>query len=295
MTPPRVLGLGQCSLDYLVLSDDFPLPDRKIDCRDLTITDGGPVATALVALQRWGRDCAFLGVVGDDDFGREIQRSLGAEGIDLSGLQVRSGAGSQFAFIVVEPERGRRTVFCRRPTGAPLAPAEIPWSKLEDCDLFYTDGVYPEVAVEMAERARSAGAKVVVDAGTLRPGMLELAKQADCFVVSEAFSESWQGPGAEETTCRELAALGVELAGVTLGPRGYRAHCQGALLGGKAHPVEVFDTTGCGDIFHAGLAHGLLAGWSPRKTLDFAAWAAAQVATQLGGRAGIPSAEGYPG
>ncbi|MGE5310482.1 MAG: PfkB family carbohydrate kinase, partial [Nitrospirota bacterium] len=48
------------------------------------------------------------------------------------------------------------------------------------------------------------------------------------------------------------------------------------------------DTTGCGDVFHGGFTYGLLRGWNVEKSLEFAAWAAAMVSLQLGGRAGIP-------
>jgi len=63
----------------------------------------------------------------------------------------------------------------------------------------------------------------------------------------------------------------------------------GRVIVKPARAVEAVDTTGCGDVFHAGLTYGLARGWDPEKSLDLAAWAAAQVATRMGGRAGIPS------
>ena len=95
--------------------------------------------------------------------------------------------------------------------------------------------------------------------------------------------------------CRELAALGPRLVGVTLGARGYVALEDGESIEGAAHRVRAVDTTGCGDVFHAGVAFGVLEGWGTRKCLDFAAWAAARVATRLGGRAGIPQRDEYRG
>jgi sugar/nucleoside kinase (ribokinase family) len=75
---------------------------------------------------------------------------------------------------------------------------------------------------------------------------------------------------------------------VTLGSRGYAAIFDGRSIVKPACAVEAVDTTGCGDVFHAGLAYGLARGWNPEKSFDLAAWAAAQVATRMGGRAGIP-------
>ena len=49
-----VFGLGQCALDYLGKIDDYPPADAKCPFTDLVIQGGVPVATALVALSRWG-------------------------------------------------------------------------------------------------------------------------------------------------------------------------------------------------------------------------------------------------
>ena len=115
----------------------------------------------------------------------------------------------------------------------------------------------------------------------------------DSFVVSESFARKLVGGDDPAAACRALAALGPRLVGVTLGPRGYLAREDGQLIEGRAHPVNAVDTTGCGDVFHAGVALGLLEGWSSRRSLDYAAWAASHVATKLGGRAGIPPREAY--
>jgi sulfofructose kinase len=293
-TPPiRVYGLGQCSLDYVVEAETYPPADAKCEFRTMEVQGGGPVATALVALSRWGVPSAFAGVIGDDEFGARIRATLESEGIDLSGLRVRDDSASQFAFIVAEPGRGTRTVFWRRPTGRPLGTAEIDKDLLCRVEIFYTDGLMIDAALEGARLAKSAGVRVVVDAGTLRDGMLELARSSDAFVVSEHFARQLIEDDDPTEACRQLAALGPRLVGVTLGPRGYVALENGEFIRGTAHRVQAIDTTGCGDVFHAGVAYGLLADWDTRRSLDFAAWAASRVAARLGGRTGIPRLTDY--
>ena len=44
----------------------WPSLDSKCEFHGLVIQGGGPVATAVVALSRWGLSCHFAGVVGDD-------------------------------------------------------------------------------------------------------------------------------------------------------------------------------------------------------------------------------------
>jgi ribokinase len=290
----QVYGLGQCSLDYLGKVEAYPPPDVKCEFSDLTIQGGGPVATALVALSRWGISCTLAGVRGDDSFGEWIQSSLDAEGVNLQGLITRKGFASQFAFIVAEPGIGRRTIFWRRPTGPPPAPDELDFETIRSARVYHTDGLFPEAAIAGARVAREAGVEVVVDAGSLRKGMLELARWTDCYIASSVFARALTGGHDPLEACYRLADLGPRLVGVTLGPKGYVALERGKIISGPAHPVRAVDTTGCGDVFHAGFIYGLLRNWDSTKSLDFAAWAAARVSLRLGGRAGIPSLDLFP-
>ena len=295
----QVFGLGQCSLDYIGKVDLYPPPDVKCELRETVLQGGGPVATALTALARWGISCCFAGVVGDDLFGGLIEQSLREEGVGTAGLVVRKGVASQFAFIAAEQSLGRRNIFWRRPGGPELRPAEIDLAILRRARLFHTDGLCMEAARFAAEAARRAGVTVVVDGGTLREGMLDLAGLSDCFVVSESFARALAGGDDPRRACRMLSELGPRLVGVTLGKAGYVAMAGGRIIEKGAYPAKAVDTTGCGDVFHAGVIYGLLRGWDAEKSLDLGAWAAAQVSRRLGGRSGIPTLaalrERYPG
>ena len=283
-----VFGLGQCCVDYVGQADRYPPPDAKCELSTMTVTGGGPVANALVALARWGDRCAFAGVTGDDPFAALIREGLEAEGIDIGGLVTRPGAASQFAFILAEKETGRRNVFWRRPTGAPLSPGEVDLARLRTARVLHTDGLFADAALTAARAARTAGLTVVVDAGTLRDGMLELARESDCFLASATFARSLMGGDDPEGACRRLAELGPRVTAVTLGADGLRAREDGRSIRLPAHPVEPVDTTGCGDSFHAGFIHGWLHGWDTETCLRFGSWAAARTSLCPGGRAGIP-------
>ena len=282
-----IFGLGQCALDHIGIIAAYPPPNVKCEFTNLVIQGGGPVATALVALSRWKLRCYFTGVLGNDVFGTIIADSLREEGIDTGGLVVRSGHSSQFAFIVSEPNMGRRTIFWQRPTGKPLQPDELNLEVLRRSRALHTDGLFTEASLFACRKAREAGIPVVVDAGTLREGMLDMVRLSDCFIVSETFSQAMAEDPLE--TCRMLAGLGARFTGVTLGAKGYIALVDGRIIKKPAYPAEAIDTTGCGDIFHAGVTYGIVQGWDAEKCLDLGAWAAAQVSMQIGGRRGIPT------
>jgi sulfofructose kinase len=59
----------------------------------------------------------------------------------------------------------------------------------------------------------------------------------------------------------------------------------------RAYQVEAVDTTGAGDIFHAGFIYGLLQGWPLQRQLEFACAAAALNCKAVGARGGIQSVE----
>ncbi len=282
-----IFGLGQCSLDYIGMIPAYPPPDVKCEFTNMQMQGGGPVANALVALSRWGLPCYISAVVGDDAFGKTIADSLREEGIDTGGLVTRIGHLSQFAFIVTEPDMARRTIFWQRPTGMPIQPDNLDLEVLQKSSALHTDGIFTEASIFACIRAKEAGIPVIVDAGTLRDGMLDIARLSDCFIASETFSQAMAEDPVE--TCHKLSELGCRFVGVTLGAKGYIAMIDGRVIKKPAYPARAIDTTGCGDAFHAGVSYGIVQGLDAEECLDLGAWAAASVSTQIGGRKGIPT------
>ena len=213
---PLVFGIGQCSLDYIGLIPAYPPPDVKCEFSNLVVQGGGPVATALVALKRWGLDCHMAGVVGDDDFGAQITASLSDEGIDTSGLQIRKDQHSQFAFIVSEPSLPAGRSSGKDPPANRCS--RMNWTQPAfKMSALHIDGLFPEASLFACRKAKAAGIPVILDAGTLRDGMLEIVRFSDCVVTSEIFSNAFAE--TPEETCRKLADLGVRFTGVTLGAK----------------------------------------------------------------------------
>ena len=286
----HVTGIGQCCWDYLGVIDAYPEADSKVEMQDWQEQGGGPVATALVALARLGVSCNFCGIVGDDIQGKMIRQSFVDESIAIDGLITRTQAASQLAFIAVEQNSGRRTIFWKRPSGKPLQPDELNGTFLDGADFLLLDGLMGEVSLYAAQEARARHIPVMVDAGRMRPGMLELARNCDYVVASAQFARDinplWEtGP---QDFMRQLEALGLSLVTVTLGERGSITFNHGEIIRIPAFPVKAMDTTGAGDVFHGGYIYGLMQGWDIRETVRFASAMAALKCTGIGGRAGIP-------
>jgi sugar/nucleoside kinase (ribokinase family) len=76
-----------------------------------------------------------------------------------------------------------------------------------------------------------------------------------------------------------------------LGHEGAVALAKGEILYVKGFEVKAVDTTGAGDVFHAGFIYGLLQNWELIEILRFANAVAALKCRDLGRRRGIPTLE----
>ena len=283
-----VTGLGQCSLDYLFLVDSYPENDTKKEVLEWHEQGGGPVATALVALSRLGIRCRIYGVVGDDEAGEKIRRSLSEEGVEVKGLIPRKGSSSQVAFIAVEETTAKRTIFWKRPSGKALQPDELHNDFLRGSGFLLIDGLMMEVSLAAAKKAKELNIPVMLDAGSARPGMLELAQLCDYVVASEVFAKGLGWELSAESLQKERESLGVKALTITLGEQGSITSSEDQFFGMLAFRVDAVDTTGAGDVFHGGYIYGLLKGWDIRRTVRFASALAAMKCMRMGGRAGIP-------
>ncbi|MFH1091663.1 MAG: PfkB family carbohydrate kinase [Pseudomonadota bacterium] len=286
-----VVGLGQASLDFLGIVPRYPPEDAKCELLELKVQGGGPAATAIVTLSRLGVQTAFIGAVGDDEFGPLIRQGLIEEGVDVSRLITAPGGTSQLAFIAVEPSRQTRTIFWHAGMGTGMSPEKLDLDFIRRARLIHLDGLKLEASLMAARTGRDHDIPVVFDAGTLRQGYLELVRLTHYLICSERFFRAfYEGPDIK-AGLKKLRALGPTQAVVTMGREGSHG------FDGKIHhhqpacQVLVLDTTGAGDVYHGAYIYGILAGWDMPECMRFASAAAALKCTRLGGRSGIPKLE----
>lgn len=289
MNRPRLIvtGIGQASIDYIAVVDGYPAEDTKHEVKGLAVEGGGPVATALVGLSRLKVKAFLMGVVAADDAGKAIIKGLEDEGVDVSGVKVRRSGESQRAFIIVNRKDGTRTIVWKRPTSRPLTAGEIDRARISGSDMLILDGLMSAASLKAAAIAREAGVPVLLDAGRVREGMMELCALSD-YVVGSAEFAAGLGVSPQKAVER-LSSLGCRAATITLGREGSVTFCEGRLIVQKGFDVDALDTTGAGDVFHSGYAYGVLMGWAIEKTLEFASAFAAIKCMSIGGRRGIPT------
>jgi sulfofructose kinase len=282
-----VVGLGFTSLDSIGIVPHLPSVDESVLLHDFTRQGGGPAAQALVTLARLGASVGFVGRVGNDEAGQEMQRSLHTEGVDVSRLQIEPGATSAQCIILVDRPTGKRSICCHPGTVSALSSTELDLPYLCSGRFLHLDGHAPDAALVAARAARAAGIKVCLDAGGPGPHLEALVRLTDVLIAAERFVVSVTN-GGYQAAAAHLLDLGPEVVVVTRGEHGSYTRTRDAELRQEAFQVPVVDTTGAGDVFHGAYLFGLLQNWDLLTTARFAGATAALKCTRLGGRAGIP-------
>ena len=282
-----VVGVGYCNVDYLGIVSRYPRIDEKVRLQDFVRQGGGVTATAMAAVGRLGGRARLITKVGDDDFGTFSINELVKDGVDVDRVLIEPGKVSQFSFIAVSKRSGKRTIFWS-PSDIQMSAEEIQRDDILDAKVLHVDAHHPKAALQAAFWAQEAGIPVVIDAGTLRDGSIEIAEHASHLITSRLFAKQYTGTDDPEDSVRSMLA-GRQLAAVTLGKNGCVYTTFDGIFHQPAFKVKVVDTTGAGDVFHGAFSFGLSEGWDVHRIITFASAVAALKCTKLGGRAGIPT------
>jgi sugar/nucleoside kinase (ribokinase family) len=281
-----LVGVGLNATDTVIGIREFPQCGSKVEYETERVMPGGQVASTVVACQMWGSRTRYVGKLGDDDAARLHVREFERMGVEGRLIHV-PGAASPKSLILVDGT-GERTVLCRKDERLILRPDELRREWIEDARVLHVDGYDTAAATLAATWAREAGIPVVADLDELYPGVEALMEQVDYLIVSRDFPSRLMGESDLKRALRGMQnRFGSKLAAATLGPGGVLAWDGTEFLHRTAYKVPVVDTTGAGDIFHAGFIHGLLQGWGLERQLDFACAAAALNCTADGARGGI--------
>ena len=282
-----VAGVGLNATDTIIRLPHFPSCDSKVEIRSAEVLPGGQVASAMIACQAWGLQTRYVGKVGDDAAAGMQRDELARAGVE-SHLVVASGTSSQIAFILVDERSGERTVLWKRDPRLELQPKELERDWVVCSRLLLVDGHDTASAAMAARWAREAGVPVVADLDNLYPGVEGLLEYTDFMISSREFpARLLKVKDPLQSLPMISQRFGCKLSAVTLGIEGVLAWDGARFHYAPAFRVDAVDTTGAGDIFHAGFLFGMSQGWQLDRILEFGCAAAALNCTAPGARGGI--------
>ncbi|GGA61473.1 ribokinase [Edaphobacter acidisoli] len=281
-----LVGVGLNATDTLIPLSNFPSRGSKVEYTSANLLPGGQVASTVVACQHWGMTTRYVGKLGDDHAAQIHHEAFRRAGVETEIITVAGGISPQS--LVLVDAGGERTVLCRRDERLALQPHELRREWITNARALHVDG-FDTVAATLAARwAREAGIPVIADLDELYPGVEELIRNIDYLIVSRDFPCRLMAESDLEKALQLMQhRYGCTLTAATLGEEGVLAWDGAQFTHAPAYAVRVVDTTGAGDIFHAGFIHALLKGWPLQRQLDFACAAAALNCMATGARGGI--------
>ncbi|HZA67944.1 MAG TPA: PfkB family carbohydrate kinase [Geminicoccaceae bacterium] len=266
-----VICLGEVLIDFV----PTVTPTTLIEAPAFRKAPGGAPANVAVALARLDRSSAFMGMTGDDPFGRFLELTLAEAGVDTGPLRFTAEARTALAFVSLRADGERQFMFYRHPSADMLLrPEDVDEAAIRAARALHFGTISlisqpsRSATLHAIDRARAAGCLISCDpnlrlalwpdAQVARAGLLEAIAAADVVKISDdelLFLTGSTDPGAARS---ELWQAHHRLMVVTLGASGcvFITGSATGMVGGFA--VASIDATGAGDAFVAGLLDGLL-------------------------------------
>lgn len=282
----------------------------------LEANPGGAPCNVLAMLTKLGKKTGFIGKIGNDMFGDQLEQAVREVGIDTAGLKRDPEVNTTLAFVHTKEDGDREFSFYRNP-GADMMITEndLEYSMIEGCRIFHygtlsmTHEICREATRRAIDAAKDAGAVLSFDPNLREPlwKSLDEAREqilygmGQCDVLKISDNEIVWLTGEEDFDAGAAWIRkrfpNITLILVSVGKEGSRAY-----MGSMRAEVPAFvqektiETTGAGDTFCACilnyiLEHGLkeLTEEQLKEMLTFANGAASIVTTRKGALRVMPS------
>jgi ketohexokinase len=265
-----VLGVGIAVLDLVFDVASYPAEDDEVRGLAQRRVRGGNVTNSLVVLSHLGHRCRWVGTLADDPAADLILADLAAHEIATRDIVRVPGGTTPTSAILVSRATGSRTIVHVRDLPE-LTAADFRGVSLEGLRWVHFEGRHPVETAQMIARVRAEAPHlpISVELEKPRPGMDALLRGPSLLLASRAYAFA-KGFGAPEPFLDDLAARSdADTLVVAWGADGaaYRER------GGRTHrvpaavPDAVVDTLGAGDVFNAGVIHGLITGLTPHRAV----------------------------
>jgi sugar/nucleoside kinase (ribokinase family) len=300
---PEVIAIGEALVEIMRPAVGVSL--------DQTGAFQGPFASGApaifaVAAARLGMRVGFVGQVGEDAFGRLLQKRLESESVNTEYLQVSKEYATSTAFVAYSLTGSREFVFHLRHAAAgnidpraiqPEYFSSIKWLHISGSFLTLSDACR-EACSRAVDLTRKAGGKVSFDPN-LRPELMSLDEcrnvyapyldAADLLLPTADEACLLSGSADEAEAARKLQGDAKRLVVFKRGSGGSTFFAPGKRLDVSGFHVEEVDPTGAGDCFNAACLAGLINGWALDRTARFANAAGALAVTRQGPMEGAPT------
>jgi sugar/nucleoside kinase (ribokinase family) len=296
--PFDLLVAGEINPDLILSGDvapEFGQVEKLVESAALTI--GSSSAIFACGAARLGLKVAFIGICGDDVFGRFMLDQLKLHQVDIGNVIVTQGGSTGLSVIL---NRGvDRAILTHLGLISALKADDVPDSLLRQSRHLHVAGYYIQDALRpglpaLFDRAHALGLTTSLDTNydptEAWAGLPELLTRTDIFFPNEKEALSICRTPHLDAALAQLASH-AKLVALKRGADGASAQSGATVISVPSIPVNVVDTVGAGDSFDAGFIYGYLNKWSLEKTLRLAAICGALSTQAAGGTTAQPTIE----
>ena len=273
-----VLVAGEINPD-LILSGPGLEPhfnQQEVLVETALLTMGSSSAIFACGAARLGLRVAFIGVCGEDVFGKYMLDSMAEWGVNV--LPVIIDPGQQTGLSVILNRGVDRAILTHMGSMAALRAEQVSDAWLARARHLHVASYFLQTGLQaglpdLFRRARSLGLTTSLDpnwdpAGEWR-GLAQALQATTVFFpnASEALALS---QAAELTGAVQVMAGWVSVVAVKHGAQGALARSGDHVVYAAALPTRIADTVGAGDSFDAGFIYGYLNGWPLEASLKLA-------------------------
>lgn len=280
----HILITGMAVADFVFSVASMPRKSEKYLAQDAWVSSGGNAANAAVAAMRLGATATLAARLGQDPVGDIVVSALDAHGVDTRLVRRFENGRSSFSSIYID-DNGERQIM--NFPGAGMG-NDCDWLQTGELfDAVLADNRWPAMARRAFDIAKKAGKPAILDAEApfdpaCARGATHVAFSAQGFAH---FTGSNNIPGL---LLQAASRLGCRIA-VTDGQNGTWHLEDGKAINTPAFRVEVRDSLGAGDTWHAAFAIMIAEGRSEAEAVRFANAAGALKCTRTGGVGGAPA------
>lgn len=287
----RVLVVGSVNMDYTVYTDNFPLPGETIYGLSRFVQPGGKGENQAIAVAKSKKViCDFIGAIGDDQDGKQIQEVLSSNGVNAH-LKVIKGAETGNATIVVNKSSENEIIIVAGANGL-LKPEDIHLELIKQADFVVLQNEISEECNEFVmKKAKEFGKTVVYNPAPYRKLKEDLFGYIDYFVPNKIEFKNASGEENIEKGAAKLLAKGVKNVLVTLGTDGSLLINKKEQIHVQACKVKAIDTVAAGDTYVGYFVASLASGYSIKEAMEIASKASSITVSRKGSVVSIPLGE----
>ena len=290
----KVIVFGGINMDLFAYIPRSTRQGETITASSIEFYLGGKGANQAVAAARLGAEVAFVGTVGNDEFGEKLIKMISSESIDTSLMYCKAGQTGTALINVLE--NSNNEVISYPGANKFTKDTFINESFLSEAEIIICQmEVNEEETFNLFKRAKKNNCTTILNLAPYKKTSTQILTFTDILIVNETeFSEL---SGIELSLINEDVNIdpinslkllkSIDLI-VTLGKRGILIFSNGNKTFIAGEKVNAIDTVGAGDCFVGALGYGILNGKDLLTASKLANKAASVSVTKKGAAASMP-------